>query len=316
MQTSTHVQGTPDVIVEDSITLWLTGHDVYENAAIECLGALSDGFKNGFTCTEIMAACVVQSELAISSRSFINGTLVLLKQEPALAVIIPTADDLGLFIVEDGRYIMKPGAMEVYDQYMAHVIANYKAGILVLAPTTESEPSASQSPPPVPTPQVPTPTPPIPESTPVPPQLPTPTAPAPAPTEEYYTIRIPADDGSNTTPSSSRPSSAASSSGSDYSFDLDMFKENRPMVIALTLASFIIIQGIAWYVRTYHKETLVPETVVDSKETDEGISYSSYEPLVLLNMVLNVIFPTLMICYAFRYIYIGKLKTFVKIFIQ
>ena len=270
-----------------------------ERAADNLSVYIARGFDKDLRCSEIIAQAIVDEGVVIHPQSFILFTETMIGNQlsgkyPELAFIqkLKAADDLGLYEFRSGK------VPRVVDTAIQILTDNIEAKLSV-----HNTPSQFLE---FPEPPVPIRTP----AAPVPPQLPNPTAPAPA--EEYYTIRIPADDGSNTTPSSSRPSSAASSSGSDYSFDLDLFKENRSMVIALTLASFIIINGIAWYVRTYHKETLVPETVEDTNESE--LLYSRYEPSLFsslnpaIMLILTCFFPTLMFYYTFRYYYYYRLE--------
>ena len=132
-------------------------------------------------------------------------------------------------------------------------------------------------------------------------------SPSPTPPDDVTIFNIPVpDSGVSNLPSAPRPGS--SSSGSDYTYD---FGDNTGIIL-MTVGAFIVINALAWYARTYHKDTLVPSTIEDNDSV--GLA-SVYEPMFISNltiMILTCLFPTLMFYYTFRYYYYNRARILFK----
>ncbi len=116
-------------------------------------------------------------------------------------------------------------------------------------------------------------------------------------------VRLPVEAPDNVSTHSSTSSSG--SSGSDTSlYDDD---GNNTAIIIYTIATFIAITAIAWYVKKYHPNTM--ETSNDIVE-ESGI-HSVYEPMALQNVMIAIgycLVPTIMFYYTYRYYYLYRLK--------
>lgn len=103
--------------------------------------------------------------------------------------------------------------------------------------------------------------------------------------------------------------SSESSSASGCSDTSIYFNENDTSIILLTIGTFIVINAIAWYVRTYHKEE--PQ----GEDNEEALLHSTLEPFYLQDFVskfIALLFPTIVMFYTFRYYHLYTLKKLMK----
>ena len=311
---------------------------VLESHAKEYINIFDDAYSCGANCSDIIIHFLQKYHTMLHPDTFINATLYLLEKNSADLDFIEKIDNIGLFSVnyDDNSFIVSSEAIKCYLAEMENLVKQFRKftnlntdTVSTTTNVVSNNNSDSNEEPYEPTLQelqqalrkdgfikkavnamitrTKTTVPPS-QETPIPSSPPSPSL-SPTPDEvTVYNIPVP-DSGVTSLPSAPRP--GFSSSGSDHTF---AFNDENPnlSIIVLTIASFVVINAIAWYTRTYHKDTLVPSTI----EGNDGVGLASvYEPIVIQNLaitILTCLFPTLMFYYTFRYYYYNRTRIVFK----